>query len=80
MVPEQALGLRAADWIGLAAAPTFGVLALVSLGSGTDVLCASETSPLGGMAMMYLLMSAVHLAPWLKLMSRRRRISRESYP
>jgi hypothetical protein len=29
-------------------------------------------SPLGGMVPMYLLMSAFHLAPWLKLISRRR--------
>jgi hypothetical protein len=32
------------------------------------------------MAMMYLLMGAVHLAPWLKLISRQQRAERESYP
>jgi hypothetical protein len=39
-----------------------------------DVLCsaAQGASPLSGMAMMYLLMSAFHLAPWLKLVSSQR--------
>jgi hypothetical protein len=33
------------------------------------VLCAAaqQTSPLHGMALMYLLMSAFHMPPWLKL-------------
>ncbi|MBR1268324.1 hypothetical protein JQ629_12470 [Bradyrhizobium sp. AUGA SZCCT0222] len=63
-----------ADWLYLAAAPTFAVMALLTgfLGS-SDALCSSAgTSPLGGMVPMYLLMSAFHLAPWLKLISRRR--------
>jgi len=80
MISNQTLASHAAEWIGLAAAPIFALLALFSLGSGADMLCASEASPLGGMAMMYLLMSAVHLAPWLKLVSRQRRVERESYP
>ena len=64
----------AADWLSLAAAPTFAIMALLSvLGGGpTDLLCASATSPLGGMAPMYGLMSAFHSAPWLKLISSRR--------
>ena len=33
---------------------------------------APGASPLSGMALMYLLMSAFHLAPWLKLISSRR--------
>jgi hypothetical protein len=70
-----ALGL--ADWLGLAAAPTFAVMALltsISGGGPADVLCAAarNASPLGGMAVMYLLMSAFHLTPWLKLLSARR--------
>jgi hypothetical protein len=80
MLAKQTLAARVAAGIGLAAAPTFGVLALLSLGNGANMLCASEISPLGGMAMMYLLMGAVHLAPWLKLISRQRRLERESYP
>ena len=46
-----------------------------ALGGGTpDFLCAamSDASPLSGMVPMYLLMSAFHLAPWLKLISRAR--------
>jgi hypothetical protein len=65
------------DWLGLAAAPTFAVMALLTTMSGggpADMLCAAarSASPLGGMAAMYLLMSAFHLAPWLKLVSTRR--------
>ena len=66
--------LGAADWLCLAAAPTFAVMALVTgvLGGGpTDMLCstAQDASPLSGMVPMYLLMSAFHAAPWLKLVS-----------
>ena len=69
--------LSAADWISLAAAPTFAVMALltVALGGGRpDMLCSAAhgVSPLSGMVPMYLLMSAFHSAPWLKLISRRR--------
>jgi hypothetical protein len=64
--------LGAADWLSLAAAPTFAIMALVTgaLGGGpSDILCsaAQDASPLTGMAPMYMLMSAFHLAPWLKL-------------
>ncbi len=68
--------LRLADCLGLAAAPTFAAMALLTGGSDApaDVLCAAarNASPLGGMAAMYLLMSAFHLAPWLKLVPMRR--------
>ena len=61
----------AADWLALAAAPTFVVMALLTgvPGGGTMAMPCSATpaSPLSGMATMYLLMSAFHLAPWLKL-------------
>lgn len=66
----------AADFLYLAAAPTFAVMALVTgtLGGGSpDALCSiAGTSPLVGMIPMYLLMSAFHLAPWLKLIAGRR--------
>jgi hypothetical protein len=50
------------------------VLTAVSGGGPTDVLCAAarEASPLSGMVPMYLLMSAFHSAPWLKLIAMRR--------
>lgn len=66
--------LGAAEWLMLAAAPTFAVMALVTAVAGTgpaDVLCsAAHASPFGGMVPMYALMSAFHLAPWLKLIAR----------
>ena len=44
-------------------------------GGKPDVLCAAiqGTSALSGMVPMYLLMSAFHLAPWLRLIRRTRR-------
>jgi hypothetical protein len=67
--------LGAADWLSLAAAPTFASMALLSaiLGGGPlDGLCAagSEMSPLIGMVPMYVLMSAFHAAPWIRLLRR----------
>lgn len=66
-----------ADWLSLAAAPTFAIMALLTgvFGGGPlDMLCSAtqDASPLGGMIPMYLLMSAFHSAPWLKLVSSRR--------
>ena len=70
----NAATIGAADFLYLAAAPTFAIMALLTciLGGGSaDALCSSA-SPLSGMIPMYLLMSAFHLAPWLKLISHRR--------
>jgi hypothetical protein len=68
--------LGAADWLCLAAAPTFAIMALLTavLGGPPDMLCSArqDASPLSGMVPMYLLMSAFHSAPWLKLISGRR--------
>jgi len=72
--------LGAADWVCLAAAPTFAIMALLTgvLGGGPqDMLCAAA-SPLSGMVSMYMLMSAFHSAPWLKLISNWRRGARRS--
>jgi hypothetical protein len=71
-----AVALSAADWLCLAATPTFAIMALVTgfLGGGhPSMLCsaAQNPSPLSGMVPMYLLMSAFHSASWLKLISRR---------
>ena len=69
----HAPALGAAGWLGLAAAPTFAIMALLTgLGGGPpDMLCgaAHQASPLSGMVPMYLLMSGFHSAPWLKLIS-----------
>jgi hypothetical protein len=66
------VALRAADWLCLAAAPTFAIMAVIAGvcgGGAPDWLCAAtrDASPLSGMVPMYLLMSAFHSAPWLKL-------------
>ena len=68
--------LGAADLLSLAAAPAFGVMALLTAvlgGSPLDALCsaAHDGSPLCGMMPMYLLMSAFHSTHWLKLISSR---------
>ena len=59
--------------LSLAAAPTFAIMALLSAipgGGAPDILCsAASASPLGGMIPMYLLMSAFHSAPWLRLIA-----------
>jgi hypothetical protein len=47
---------------------------LTALGDGEpELLCAAmhHASPLSGMTLMYLLMSAFHSAPWLKLIGSR---------
>lgn len=65
--------IGAADVLYLAAAPTFAVMALLTCVLGGSDLCSmAGMSPLTGMAPMYLLMSAFHLAPWLKPIARRR--------
>jgi hypothetical protein len=69
--------LGASDWLSLAAAPTFAIMALLTgvVGGGQmAMLCstAPDASPLSGMAAMYVLMSAFHSAPWLKRIFGRR--------
>jgi len=73
----NAAAIGAADFLCLAAAPAFAIMALLTgvLGGGPqDMLCsaAQDASPLSGMVPMYLLMSAFHSAPWLKLIASRR--------
>ena len=67
----SAAATGAADWLYLAAAPTFAIMALLTavLGGGSPDVFVSSASPLSGMVPMYLLMSAFHLPPWLKLIS-----------
>jgi hypothetical protein len=80
---DNAAALGAADWLCLAAAPTFAIMALltdVRDGGPAAMLCsaAQHASPLSGMVPMYWLMSAFHSAPWLKLISSRRSGSHRS--
>jgi uncharacterized RDD family membrane protein YckC len=66
----------AAGWIGLAAAPTFALMAWIAATDPSRIAICSSTSgmpPIGGMAWMYLLMSLFHVSPWLKLISDRQR-------
>lgn len=69
---DHAGARSAADRLSLAAAPTFAIMALITgvFGGGQpDLLCAQDASPMSGMALMYILMSTFHLAPWLKLIA-----------
>jgi hypothetical protein len=64
-----------ADWLGLAAAPTFAIMALLTGilgGSSADMLCSAmqASSPWCGMVAMYVLMSAFHSAPWIRKLGR----------
>jgi hypothetical protein len=60
-----------ADWLGLAAAPAFAAMAFMigAFGGGTEPLClaSGHASLMSGMIPMYVLMSAVHVGPWLRL-------------
>ena len=72
---RNAAAVRVANGLHLAAAPTFAIMALLTgIGGGSvDALCSiAGASPLSGMVPMYLLMSAFHSAPWLKLIASRR--------
>ena len=63
----------AAGWIGLAASPTFALMAWIAANDGPSItLCSSGSSllPIDGMTAMYLLMSLFHLSPWLNLACR----------
>jgi hypothetical protein len=76
---QERFKARADYWLSLAAAPTFAIMALLTgvLGSGQpDILCsaADHTLRLSGMIPMYVLMSAFHSQPWLKLISSRKAV------
>jgi hypothetical protein len=71
-----------ANWLRLAAAPTFTIMALLTVVLDNrlpNALClATGGLRLGGMAPMYALMAVFHSAPWLNLISHRRNSPRHS--
>jgi hypothetical protein len=81
----DAAPLGAADWLSLAAAPTFAIIALLTAAHGggpADILCsaAHEGLLLSGMTLMYVLMSIFHSAAWLKLISRQTKRPQSAQP
>jgi hypothetical protein len=74
---DDVAALGFADWLHLAATPTFLAMALSNgvLGAAPDMTCMAlqESSPLSGMTAMCLLMSCFHLTPWLRLIDGRGR-------
>ena len=78
MISDASNPVGADRLLSLAAAPSFALMGAFtgSLGGGPqDVLClvAAHASPPNGMALIYGLMSAFHLAPWLRPITSRRR-------
>jgi len=72
--PTALSGFGLADWLCLAASPTFAVMALLTATYGDEgmtCMTGMGASVLGGMMPMYLLMAAFHLAPWLRLAATR---------
>ena len=60
-----------ADWLSLAATPTFAIMALLTTSLAGGPLCASgPLAGLSGMTLMYVLMSVFHSPPWLRLIAR----------
>jgi hypothetical protein len=68
--------LGADDWLSFAATPVFAIMALlvatVDIGPAFIICSATHgASPIGGMMPMYVLMSAFHSAPWIRLIRAR---------
>ncbi|MEK1854676.1 MAG: hypothetical protein AAAC48_23140 [Phyllobacterium sp.] len=71
----NAVSRGVADWLCLAAAPSFAFMALLTaFAGGADMIClaAQDASPFSGMTVMYVLMSVFHSAPWVRLIVSRR--------
>ena len=67
---------RAAEWLNLAAAPAFAIMAAVSIfasGEPSALICSAAPGPswLAGMTPMYMLMSTIHLGAWLRLITKK---------
>jgi hypothetical protein len=74
ILPVAAAARRAAlhdgpaFWVGLAASPTFALMAGLSATVGADICSAAPLLPaVDGMVGMYLLMCLFHLPAWLRL-------------
>jgi hypothetical protein len=68
-----ALALGAANGLRFAATPTYAVMAVLNgFPDSANMMCSAMHDPwsLGGMPVMYALMSTFHLVPWLKLVLR----------
>lgn len=79
----KAARLGAADWLSLAAAPVFALMALLGgVFDGASEMHGSgmhgSDGLIDGMALMYLLMSVFHAAPWLTLIAIRRAAERRA--
>jgi len=71
-LPDARSPHGAAGWLALAASPTFTLMAWIAAGTASPIhYCSAAPAalPINGMAVMYLLMSLFHLAPWLRLAS-----------
>lgn len=69
-------GTAASDWLSFAATPSLAFMALLAACTGgpPDILCSAAAGPslLRGMVPMYVIMSALHCGPWVRLIARRR--------
>lgn len=70
---QKMAAINITDGLALIASPIFAVMAVLTVMSdnnSTEMFCPTiHMSPLSGMATMYLLMSAFHAAPWIRLIS-----------
>ena len=72
---QKTAAINIADGLALVASPIFAGMAVLtgmSGGNTAEMVCSAQhTSPLTGMATMYVLMSAFHVAPWVRLIRMR---------
>lgn len=68
---RKTAAINIADGLALIASPIFAGMAVLTGMSGSNaaemVCSAQHMSPLSGMTTMYVLMSALHAAPWVRL-------------
>ena len=75
MSTQKAAMINIVDGLALIASPIFAAMAVLTGMSGNssaEMFCSAvHMSPLSGMATMYVLMSAFHAAPWIRLIRTR---------